>query len=254
MINPMDLTGKTYLITGASSGIGREVCITLSKLGARIALVARNENRLKETVNLMDAPDIHKLVAFDLNLLDKIEEVIKVTVNEVGKFDGFCHCAGLGTTKPLSVTTPAFMEEMMRINLFSFVEITRCLTKKKYCNANMNIVAISSAASIRGDKAKTAYCSTKGALDSAVQALATELGTTKKIRVNSINPAWVNTEIFRNYIEIAGDEKIKEIEEKQFLGVTEPSFIANTVAFLLSDASSAITGQSIIVDGGGTIW
>ena len=254
MNNPMDLTGKTYLVTGASSGIGRQVCITLSQLGAKVILMARNENRLKETIELMDSPNIHKIVIFDLNRLDEIEETIKLTAAKIGKFDGFCHCAGLGTTKPLSATTPSFMEEMMKVNLYSFIEITRCITKKKFGNADMSIVAISSAASVRGDKAKTAYCASKGAIDSAVQALAAELGTAKRIRVNSVNPGWVNTEIFKTYIEVVGEEKIKEIEEKQFMGVSEPSDIANVIAFLLSGTSCAITGQSILVDGGGSIW
>lgn len=254
MINPMDLTGKTFLVTGASSGMGKQVCITLSKLGARVVLVARNEKRLQETLNLMDSPEIHLIESFDLSNLDKIEDMVRRTSSKIGKFDGFCHCAGLGTMKPLLATTPEFMEEMMTVNLYSFIEITRCITKKKFCNANMNIVAISSAASIRGDKAKSAYCSTKGALDSAVQALAAELGSIKKIRVNSVNPGWVNTEMFKEYIEAVGNEKIKEIEERQFMGVSEPSDIANVIAFLLSDASCVITGQSILVDGGRTIW
>ena len=152
MINPMDLTGKTFLVTGASSGMGKQVCITLSKLGARVVLVARNEKRLQETLNLMDSPEIHLIESFDLSNLDKIEDMVRRTSSKIGKFDGFCHCAGLGTMKPLLATTPDFMEEMMTVNLYSFIEITRCITKKKFCNANMNIVAISSAASIRGDK------------------------------------------------------------------------------------------------------
>ena len=114
MINPMDLTGRTYLVTGASSGMGKQVCITLSKLGANVVLVARNEKRLKDTLDLMESPKNHLIESFDLNDLGKIEELIKTTVLKVGKFDGFCHCAGLGTMKPLLATTPEFMEEMMK--------------------------------------------------------------------------------------------------------------------------------------------
>lgn len=254
MINPMDLTGKTYLVTGASAGMGKTVCIILSQLGAKVVLISRNESRLFETRRVMDNIELHKVVPFDLNKLADIEDMIKTIAVETGKFDGFVHCAGLGTTKPLQATTPDFMDEMMKVNVYAFIEITRCITKKKYCNPNMSIVVISSAASVRGDKAKTAYCASKGALDSAVQALAAELGMTKKFRVNSVNPGWVNTDMYKAYVEATGDVKAKEIEERQFMGVSEPSDIANVIAFLLSDASKMITGQSIFVDGGITVW
>lgn len=253
-MNPMNLTGKNIIVTGASSGMGRQVCILLSQLGAQVVLVARNEERLSETRNQMENKEIHKLVSFDLSNLEGIEAMVKDTSSEVGKYDGFVHCAGLGTMKTLQATTPRFMDEMMRVNLYSFIEITRCITKKKNCNPNASIVAISSAASVRGDKAKTAYCSSKGALDSAVQALAAELGTTKKIRVNSVNPGWVKTEMYKSYVDAVGGEMAKEIEIRQFLGVSEPIDVANVIAFLLSDASKIITGQSIMVDGGRTIW
>lgn len=253
MINLIDLTGKNYLVTGASQGMGRQVCITLSQLGARIVLVARNESNLLETLKLMDETKQHKIVSFDLNNLSGIEDMISNLTGEVGKFDGFVHCAGLGTMKPLLLTTPDFMNEIMKINLYSFVEIARCITKKKYCNPNANIVAISSAASVRGDKAKVAYCSSKGALDSAIQALAVELGTTKKVRVNSVNPGWVYTDMYKEYSVSVGEEKTNEIYDRQFMGIAEPYDVANVIAFLLSDASRMITGQSILVDGGRTL-
>lgn len=252
MINPMDLSGKRYLVTGASSGLGRQVCVTLSCLGAKAILVARREEMLRETESLMEGSG-HVYYLFDLNKVDEIERLIKKIVEEGGKLDGFVHCAGLAPTKPLLLTKYDFMQEMMRVNVLSFIEIVRVVTKKKNWNSNASIVAVSSAASIRGDKAKTAYCATKGALDSAVRAIAMELGETKKIRVNTVNPAWIETDMFHEYIETCGREKIEEIEKRQFLGVSTPQEIANVVAFLLSPAAAQITGQSIIVDGGRTI-
>lgn len=254
MINPMDLSGKKILVTGASSGLGRQVCITLSQLGASVLLIARNKEGLKKTLSLMDGIEKHKAVSFDLKELSAIEEMIKNEAEGFGKFDGLCHCAGLGTMKPLLATTADFMNEMMTVNLFSFIELVRIVSKKKYSNNGASIVAVSSAASIRGDKAKVAYASTKGALDSAVQNLAAELGVSKKTRVNSVNPSWINTHMYTAYVEAVGEEKAKQIEDTQFLGVSEPEEIANVIAFLLSNASSAITGQNIIIDGGKTIW
>lgn len=115
-------------------------------------------------------------------------------------------------------------------------------------------MAISSTSSIRGDKGKIAYSATKGALDSAVLSMAMELGETKKIRVNTVNPAWMKTDMYHKYIETCGKEKIDDIKQKQFLGVAEPKEIADVVAFLLSTAASQITGQSVVVDGGCTIY
>lgn len=254
MINPMDLSGKTILVTGASSGMGRATCVTLSQLGAKVILVARSEEGLEHTRALMDRPEKHTIVSYDLRNLDGIGALVKRIVTNAGKLDGFVHSAGIGTMKPLMTTKPSFMNEMMTINLYSFVEIVRCISRRGFCNTGLSIVAISSAASIRGDKAKIAYCSSKGALDSAVQSLAAELGAKNKYRVNSVNPGWVNTEMFKAYVDAVGEEKIREIEERQFLGVTDPSAIASTIAFLISNASCAITGQSILVDGGRTIW
>lgn len=254
MINPMDLSGKHYLVTGASAGLGRQVCITLSQLGAKVILVARNEIGLLETRQMLENDDgRHSYYPFDLNEVENISDLIKKIIEENGKLDGFVHCAGIGTMKPLSATTYDFMQEMMRINVLSFIEIVRLITKKKNCNENASIVAISSESSIRGYKAKTAYCTSKGALDSAIQALAVELGETKKIRVNAVNPSWIKTDMYYKYIEAVGEEKEKEIEKSQFLGIAMPQEISMVVAFLLSPAASQITGQPIIVDGGKTI-
>ena len=152
--------------------------------------------------------------------------------------------------RTLPVTTYDFMQEMMRVHVFSFIELVRLITKKNNCNPFASIVAISSISSIRGDKAKVSYCTVKGALDSAVLPMAIELGETKKIRVNTVNPAWIRTDMYYEAVEKLGEEKTKKIEQRQFLGIAEPEEISNIVAFLLSPAASQITGQSIVVDGG----
>lgn len=260
MINPMDLSGKQYIVTGASSGLGRQACITLCGLGAMVFAVARNTEKLGETVELCSPSQFiegggTKPYSCDLSNIDSIEKLVKDIVQENGKLDGLVHCAGIGTMKPLSSTTYSFLDEMMRINVYAFIELTRHLTKKKNCNQNFSIVAVSSAASIRGDKAKTAYCMSKGALDSACQALAAELGQEKKIRVNTVNPGWIKTQIYFDYVKDVGQEYADAaIRNRQFLGIAEPCEVSNVIAFLLSDASSQITGQSIVVDGGRTIW
>lgn len=251
MINPMDLTGKRILVTGASSGLGRQICITLSQLGAKVIMVARREDELKKTISLLDG-NKHAYYAFDLFNIDQISELVSYIVKEHGKLNGYVHSAGLGTMKPLKSNTYDFMKSMYDINVFSFVEVCRNYALKKN-NEGGSIVAISSAASVRGDKAKLAYCSSKGALDSAVQALAAELGS-KHIRVNSVHPGWINTDMYKDYVAATGEQVISEIEERQIMGVAEPVDIALPVAFLISDASQQMTGVPVYVDGGRLIW
>ncbi len=253
MINPMELTGRSFLVTGASSGLGRQVCITLSKLGAKVILLARNEKRLKETRDLMEGEN-HSIYPFDLNDIEHIGMLIKRIVAENGRLDGLVHCAGIGTMKPLASTTYDFMQDVMRINVLAFIELVRIASKKTNCNNGGSIVAVSSISSVRGEKAKTAYGASKGALDSAIQSLAIELGTQKKIRVNTVNPGWIKTDMYYEYRELVGEDQIKKIEETQYLGIAEPEEIALVIAFLLSPAASMITGQSIVIDGGKIGW
>ena len=252
MINPMDLTGKHILIDGASSGLGRQTCITVSRLGAKVSLVARNVDKMQETISAMEGEG-HKAYRFDLNCVEEIEDLITNIVKDQGKIDGYVHSAGIGTLRPVGQTTYPFMCEMMRIHLFSFVEAVRIISKKKNCGECASIVAVSSGASTNSDKGKTAYTTAKGALDSVVRPLAIELGETKKIRVNTVNPGWIKTDMYHDYVKMFGPEKMEEQLKTHVLGAAEPEQIANVIAFLLSPASSNITGQSIFADSGWTI-
>lgn len=249
MINPMDLRGKQILVTGASSGIGRQTCITLSQLGAKVILIARNKEKLEETISMMEG-SMHRYYIFDLLQIDEIEAFIIQIVKDEGKFDGFVHCAGEGRLSPLKFTSYGVMDKMMKIHLFSFVEIIRVISKKKNINEGASIVGVSSVATIRADKGKVAYCTAKGAMDSTILPMAIELGQQRRIRVNTINPGWVKTDMYYGYIEEFGVEQMYEQEKKAVLGSSEVLDIANVIAFLLSSASRMITGQSIVVDGG----
>ena len=249
MINPMDLTDKHILISGASSGIGKETAIHLSQLGAKITMIARNEQKLQKVKANLEG-DGHSYYSFDLNTLDEIEALVKKMVLEQGKFDGFVHSAGIGTARPLSLTTSKFVDEIMRINFYSFIELTRIITKKKNCSDNASVVAVSSISSIMGDKAKTIYSASKGAIDSAVKSMAHELSE-RKIRINSVLPGYINTEMTHEYYESVGEAAFEQdVLAKQYLGLGEPIDVANTIAFLLSDAAKLITGTNLYVDGG----
>lgn len=252
MNSPMELSGKTILITGASSGLGRQTCITASLLGAKVIMLARNEERLKKTLERLDGNG-HSYYCFDVNSVEDISALIEEIVKENGKLDGFVHCAGIGDLRPLASTTYEFMQEMMRIHVFSFVEFVRIISKKKYSNDGASIVAISSVSSTCSEKGKTAYTTAKGALDSTILPMAIELGEKRSIRVNTVNPGWIKTDMYYDYINTVGQEKMDESLKDYILGAAEPEEVANVIAFLLSSSASKITGQSIYIDGGASL-
>lgn len=249
MINPMDLSGKKILVTGATGGMGLETAVLLSKLGATVVICGRNELKLQQVLEQMDGTS-HKKCLLDLNEIHSIESIIKNLIEDIGPLNGFAHCAGIGTMRPLKMTKTENIINVMNANFFSFIEIVRCITKKGYFTDEGSIVAISSIASIQGKQSKVAYSASKAALDGSIRCLVCDLKK-RKIRVNSVMPCWVNTIMYQRYIDRYPDTfEVQEIKEKQYMGVTEPIEVANTIAFLLSDAAKTITGTSILIDGG----
>ena len=249
MINPMDLTGKRILVTGATGGMGRETSVLLSKLGAKVVMCDMNLEALQQVYGMLEGEG-HAFYEFNLNDIDDIEALVKRMVEECGPFNGYAHCAGIAPMRPLKMTKRDDIINVMNANLFSFVEFVRCVTKKGCFVDEGSIVAISSTASIQGKQSKLAYSASKAGLDGAIRCLVCDLKK-KKIRVNSIMPCWVKTRMYDVFMERHPDSfEVQEIKEKQYMGVTEPIEVANTIAFLLSDAAKTITGTSILIDGG----
>ncbi len=249
MINPLNLANKSILVTGASSGIGRDTAIHLSKLGANLILVSRKKEKLNETVKNLEGGG-HSIYSFDLNNIEEIEVLINNIVNQHGKLCGFVHCAGTQDMRPLQMTKYKFIHDLMLLNFYSFIELSRVISKNVNHENNSSFIAISSVTSFRGEKSRIAYCASKGALDSAIKAMAKELAK-KNIRVNSVVPGFIKTEMFDSYIKNIGEEEFnKNILNNQYLGLGETIDIANAIAYLMSDASKFITGTSLIVDGG----
>lgn len=248
MINPMDLSNKRILVTGATGGIGREAAIQFSKLGARVVITGRDAGRLQDTFDRLEGEG-HQQFCLDLADVESIESHIS-KMTETGMFHGMAFCAGIAPMRPLKMTKREDMLKVMDVNVFSFVEMVRCLSRKGRFADGGSIVAISSIASIQGKPTKVAYSASKAALDGAIRCLICDLKK-RKIRVNSITPCWVNTGMYRTYIDRYPDTfEVQEIKEKQYMGVTEPIEVANTAAFLLSDAARTITGTTILIDGG----
>lgn len=248
MINPMDLTGKTILVAGASGGIGRHITKIVYELGAKVIAMSRDAQKMHTVLSEIHAKDIASY-QYDFYNLEGIEDVIKRIVEENGKLDGFVYSIGMVKPLPIRNMKPARLEEGMRINYHAFVELVRCLVRKNRCNSGASFVALSSVSSIKGDRAKLDYCSAKAALDAAVRCMAYELEG--KVRVNSIQPAGVKTDLYLDYLNDNRDSRhVQDKMVRQFMGLIDPMEIANVAAFLLSDATKTISGTSILMDGG----
>ena len=249
MYNLVDLTNKRILITGAASGIGRQIAVTASRLGGKVVILDVNAEGMEETVSMLEGEG-HCFFPLDLSDVSEIEKKLKMISESTAPFGGFVHSAGISVTRPLTMITPEIMKKSMDINFGSFVEISRCIVKKKYYEPGMSIVAISSISSVQGNQSKTAYCASKAALDGAMRCMAKELAP-RNIRVNSIMPGLTRTPIFEAFLNNSGDsDDAKSIVSRQYLGLGEPTDIANMAAYLLSDAAKFITGTAVPVDGG----
>ncbi|MEI6598524.1 MAG: SDR family oxidoreductase, partial [bacterium] len=247
-INPMDMTGKRVLVTGASSGIGRACAVLLSKLGAELILLARTVAQLEETRTLAENGRQHCVVPFDLACTDRIGDLGKIYALKENKIHGVVHAAGIMGVVPINATSPKYLSDMLCTNFNSYVELCRVLSKRFYTYDGASFVAISSTASQAAWKGGVAYCASKAALDAATRVLALELAE-RKIRVNTVLPSYIRTKI----VETAGDAGVDTnayVAQKQPLGIGEPEDVAHAVAFLLSDASRFITGTQMVVDGG----
>jgi NAD(P)-dependent dehydrogenase (short-subunit alcohol dehydrogenase family) len=245
----LDLKDKRILVTGASSGIGHETSILLSRLGVKTALAARNEEKLKQTIDALEGNN-HSYYCFDFKEISGIEELVQRIVDDGGKLDGLVHCAGITKEMPLQLTVFEAIHEIMLVNFYSLMELVRVFSKKKINNNGGSIVVMSSTASLAGASALSAYCASKAALDGAVRALARELHA-KKIRVNSVMACFVKTPMSDEYFETFGEtETAKYSMMKQYMGMIDPLCVASTIVFLLSSASFYINGSAIPVDGG----
>jgi NAD(P)-dependent dehydrogenase (short-subunit alcohol dehydrogenase family) len=243
------LSNKNIIITGASSGIGRECAITFSQLGANVILIARNEERLKKTFNKLSKGN-HIVIVQDITKYDKLEEIVSNAVKKVGKISGFVHSAGIEITLPLRSMTPSYYEDMFAINVISGLELARIISKKKYLDKNgASFVFISSVMGILGQLGKIGYCSSKGSLISGVKAMALELAF-KKIRVNCILPGVVETEMSNEMFQKLSEESKENIVDMHPLGLGKPEDIAYACVYLLSDSARWVTGTNLIIDGG----
>lgn len=236
------LAGKHILVTGASSGMGRVFCQMIAKEGASVSLLARNEERLKETLSMMDGEG-HDYYVCDLT----DEEQLKATIAQLKAVDGVVFCAGINDYVPLKFVKQEKLERIFQTNFYSQVILTQMLVKKKLINKNSSLVYISSLSSVLGVAGTLLYASSKAALNSAVRVIASELAP-QGIRANAICPGIVRTEMLSG-TNIDEDAFIKQAADYP-LGLGTPEDVGHAVLFHLSDGSRWLTGNCMVIDGG----
>lgn len=252
MYNLIDLTNRKIIVTGASSGIGKQTAITLSRLGAKIVLIARREEQLRQTMQELDGEG-HSYYLADLSLTEEIEGLVKRIVKDQGALDGMIYAAGISIAQPFVMLDSEKVERLFRVNFFGFYEFSRQISKKHRYNPGMRIVGVSSSASMIGDKGQTAYSATKAAMNGAMRGIAHEL-CDRGICINTVAPGMTATEMYKAYVGRYGadGESNQTLLKRQYLGIAETEDIANAIAFLVSPAARFITGVTLPVDGGYT--
>jgi NAD(P)-dependent dehydrogenase (short-subunit alcohol dehydrogenase family) len=245
----MDLRGKTVMVTGASSGIGRATAILFSELQARVILVGRNQERLDATLAAMQGAG-HLAKAFDLAHTDEIPKWMQSIAAETGPFDGLVHAAGKQAAMPIRFATDARVDDLVRTNLYSAVMLARGYSHKS-CRAPAggSIVFLSSVIAFSGKPAISVYGATKAALVGLTKSLAIEFAP-DRIRVNCLAPGFVETEMLAEARSMMTDEQSKMLQDAHPLGFGTPRDVANAAAFLVADTGRWITGSTLVIDGG----
>lgn len=245
--NPFSLEGKTVLVTGASSGIGQGTAIQCSKMGAKVIITARNEERLKETLSQLEGEG-HQMILAELTNQKEVERL----VGDIPALQGLVLCAGKGMTSPFPFSTRDKYNEIFDVNFYAPVELLRLLVKKKKIIKESSVVFVSSIGGVKSFQfGNGVYGASKAALNSTMEFCAKELAP-KKIRVNCVNPGMVNTKLIQSGT-ISEEQYKLDMEKYPLKRYGEPEDIAYGIIYLLSNASSWVTGHSLVIDGGYTI-
>lgn len=242
MNSPFSLVGKTILVTGASSGIGRGIAVACARMGANVIVTARNLVRLQETLAAMSG-DKHAIIIADL--IDEVQR--KHLVEQLPVLDGIVHCAGVGSRVPCKNIEQSDIDYVMQPNFMAPVLLQTELLSAKKITKSASIVFIASRAADMPSVGNAVYSASKGAIISYAKCLALELAP-RKVRVNCICPAMVWTDLA---LTGASREQLEEAEQKYPLKrYGQPEDVAYLAVYMLSDASSWMTGSCVDITGG----
>ncbi len=247
--NPFSLEGKTVLITGAAGGIGRATSIECAKLGASLILTDINEEGLVSTLELLENKDSHRYIVSNLTIDEEIDKLVE----GIDKLDGFVSNAGITKPAPVKFINREDLGRIMSINAMAPMFLTQRLLRKKKFNKNSSIVFTVSIGGVYTTAFGNAmYGSSKGALQVFMKNVALE-SAVNGIRCNSVNPGMINTGLLKpgTYSE---EDRQKDMQTYPMKRYGEPREVALGIVYLLSDASSFVTGHSLIIDGGKTLY
>ena len=246
--NPMNLEGRTILVTGATSGIGRATAVYLSRLGARVIASGRHQERLDAVLAELEGNG-HLGRIFDLADLDAIVPWLKALCAEVGPLNGIAHCAGVQATRPIQAVKPDFVMDVLTQNLGAALMLAQGFRLKACHGDPASLVYVSSSAALKTAPGNVVYAASKGGIVSAVRGLGVEL-VRDGVRVNAVAPAMVDTPMSDQFRAILSEENFQRVVDMHPLGLGRPDDVAAAIAFLLADTSRWITGSILTVDGG----
>ena len=250
-MNPFSLEGKHIVVSGASSGIGRQCAISCAAMGARVSLLGRNSERLQQTLSQMDGTG-HHIYVVDLTVEEDIKTTVQQIVKDSGRISGLLNAAGISGTLLMKSVSGKKLDEFFQNNVYSSYILTREVCRMgHFAQEGGGIVFFSSIMGSYGETGKSLYAMTKGALQAATKSLACELAP-KNIRVNAVSPGLIITPINENMPHITDPSKREELERMHLLGLGKTEDVANACVYLLSDASRWVTGVNLYVDGGYT--
>ena len=242
--NPYSLYGKTILVTGASSGIGRATAIECSRMGAKLIITGRNEDRLQQTFASLEGGD-HKQIAIDISTNDGVLNLVE----NVSAVDCVFNNAGITTAKPIGFISEDWFDRLFNINVKASILLTNMMVKKKKINKGGSIVFSSSIGRYVVAPGNVLYSSTKGALSSFMKGAAIELSS-KMIRCNAILPGMIETPIMKGKDSISEEQWELNKQKYPLKRFGTPEEVAWLVIYLFSDASRFVTGSEFVIDGG----
>ena len=245
--------GKCFLITGASSGIGASIALTLNNLGAKVIAIGRDNDKLSLQKDLSKNRDNFITLSKDISDIDALDKWSLNITKEYGSIDGAVLSAGIQQIAPIkSVLSVENATKLFNINYFGNLQILKgLLDKRAKSKDGSSFIWISSNASIKAQKGLANYSASKSSINTAIKSIALEIAP--KYRINAISPGFVLTPMIEEWSKVYDEEYIKKINGEYPLGIGSVEKITPILCFLLSEDSSWITGQNIIVDGGGSL-
>lgn len=245
--NPFSLNDKTVLITGASSGIGKATAIECSKMGAKVIITGRNEERLNETLRLLEGEG-HLAIAADLT----DEPSLSSLVESCPVIDGLVNNAGSTIMLPTQFITREKLQYVLDVNTIAPILLTQMLLKKKKLNKGASVVITDSISGVKiASPGNVLYSTSKSAIDGFMKNAALDLAS-KNIRVNAVCPGMIATHILDDKA-VSSEDMEADIKKYPLKRYGKPEEVAFAIIYLLSDAAAFTTGASLVIDGGFTL-